>query len=238
MKSSWVVSAQASECDFPLANLPWGCFTRVDRAGGARIGVAIGDQVFDVHEALGHGFLSALPASVQAALRCDSLNEFMNLGNAAWKAARAEMTKLLSSEERALQDHNKVADIVVPAKNVAMLLPAKIGDYTDFYASIHHATNVGKMFRPDNPLLPNWRHLPVGYHGRGSSIVVSGVDIRRPMGQTSATDDGPPTFGAVRLLDYELEVGVYVAGFVKLEDLAANLGAFLIKETFGILVPC
>ena len=210
MMSSWVASAQAPDCDFPLANLPWGCFTRADRAGGARIGVAIGDQVLDVREALGHGFLAGLSASVQSALRCESLNEFMNLGTTAWKSTRAEITKLLSSDERALQDHNKVADIVVHAKSVAMMLPAKIGDYTDFYASIHHATNVGKMFRPDNPLLPNWRHLPVGYHGRGSSIVVSGVDVRRPMGQTSATDDGPPTFGVVRLLDYELEVGVYV----------------------------
>jgi fumarylacetoacetase len=91
-----------------------------------------------------------------------------------------------------------------------MRLPARIGDYTDFYASIHHATNVGRMFRPDNPLLPNWRHLPVGYHGRASSIVASGAEIRRPMGQTSATDDGPPSFGPTKLLDYELEVGVYV----------------------------
>ena len=137
MMSSWVASAQAPDCDFPLANLPWGCFTRADRAGDARIGVAIGDQVLDVREALGHGFLAGLSASVQAALRCESLNEFMNLGTTAWKSARAEITKLLSSDERALQDHNKVADIVVHAKNVAMMLPAKIGDYTDFYASIH-----------------------------------------------------------------------------------------------------
>ncbi|MCE9618889.1 MAG: fumarylacetoacetase [Planctomycetes bacterium] len=210
MKTSWVESAQAKDCDFPLANLPWGCFTRADRSNGTRIGVAIGDQVFDVHEALGHGLLAELPASVQGALRECSLNAFMSLGVPQWKLARTHIAKLLSSEERSLQDHPKAGEIVLPASAVAMKLPAQIGDYTDFYASIHHATNVGKMFRPDNPLLPNWRHLPVGYHGRASSIVVSGTEFRRPMGQTSATDDGPPSFGPSKLLDYELEVGVYV----------------------------
>jgi fumarylacetoacetase len=210
MTRSWVLSAQEPDGDFPLANLPWGCFERRDRSNGPRLGVAIGDRVLDVHEALGFGLLTELAPALQSALRETSLNAFMALGPAAWREARAAITRLLTQEERALQDHPKCAEIVIPAAAVRMRLPARIGDYTDFYASIHHATNVGRMFRPDNPLLPNWRHLPVGYHGRASSIVASGAEIRRPMGQTSATDDGPPSFGPTKLLDYELEVGVYV----------------------------
>lgn len=209
-QQSWVPGA-ASNSDFSLANLPWGVFERPDRPGEPRIGVAIGDHAIDLHEALASNLLPAIDASVRSVLREQSLNGFMALGHAAWSGARAAVHALLvEGGDATLREHAR-REILLPRRDaLAMQMPATIGDYTDFYASEAHATNVGSMFRPQNPLLPNWKHLPIGYHGRASSITIDGTPVRRPMGQTVTTDDGPPTFGPSKLLDYELEMGIFV----------------------------
>ena len=204
-RRSWVESANDPATDFPIQNLPFGVFRRKGSKESGRIGVAIGDQVLDVAACLNAGLLNGLDLETNAALQRESLNEIMRLGRAAWRSVRRIVGDLLDAGRAKPQ-----AAVVIPHASVEMLLPAQIGDYTDFYASIHHATNVGSMFRPDNPLLPNYKHLPVGYHGRASSIVASGTPIRRPMGQTVTNDAGPPTFGPCKLLDYEMELGVFV----------------------------
>jgi len=208
--TSWVPGA-APTSDFSPANLPWGVFERADRPGERRLGVAIGDHALDVHEALGSNLLPALDPSTRAALAGESLNDFMSLGADAWRSARAAIAALVTEGgDTTLRDHAR-RDTLLPRRDAVMMrLPAEIGDYTDFYASEAHATNVGSMFRPQNPLMPNWKHMPVGYHGRASSIVVDGAPVRRPMGQTVTSDEGPPSFGPSKLLDYELEMGIFV----------------------------
>jgi fumarylacetoacetase len=183
-RSSWVESANEPTCDFPIQNLPFGTFRH---GTGSHAGVAIGDQVLDVTEALQIG----------------SLREVMAMPKSERVALRGRISELLS-RDRAAARH------LVPTAEVEMLLPCEIGDYTDFYASIDHATNVGSMFRPDNPLLPNYKWLPVGYHGRASSIVVSGIPVRRPWGQTTEHPAGPPKFAPSRRMDYELELGAFL----------------------------
>jgi fumarylacetoacetase len=136
----------------------------------------------------------------------------MALGGADWHTARAFVAGLVSAGPRSIEKHARRAEVLLQRASLRMRVPAEIGDYTDFYASEFHATNVGSMFRPNQPLMPNWKHLPVGYHGRASSIVVDGTPVRRPHGQTSATDDGPPSFGPSKLLDHELEMGVFFGG--------------------------
>jgi fumarylacetoacetase len=153
--------------------------------------------------------LAGLPAAVVDACTAGLLNPLMELGPEAWSALRRRVTELL--HESAGEDtQRRVAAVLVPAADAEMQVPAQIGDYTDFYASIHHATRVGKLFRPDNPLLPNYKYVPIGYHGRASSIVVSGHEVRRPSGQTKSAQAAGPTYGAARSLDYELEVGVFI----------------------------
>ncbi len=208
--ASWVASAQGTGSDFGLANLPMGAWSGEGR--GARLGVRIGDEVLDLFRCVDAGVLSRLDPVVQDALARPTLNDYLSLGPSAWSQARGEFTRLLDASCPDLRDSAHAKDAIIPAWGVSMRLPCDIGDYTDFYASIHHATNVGSMFRPTNPLMPNWKHLPVGYHGRASTVVASGAPVRRPMGQTSATDDGPPTLSASRLLDYELELGAIVGG--------------------------
>ncbi|MDP7029782.1 MAG: fumarylacetoacetase [Phycisphaerales bacterium] len=200
-RQSWIESANELGCDFPIQNLPFGVFEGEDGAG--RIGVAIGRQVLDVTAAIETGAL-ALEGEAACALCAESLNDFMALGPDVWHRVRVAIGDLLDAESPR-QDR-----LVRPMVETVMRLPADIGDYTDFYAARHHATNVGRMFRPDGePLMPNWLHLPVGYHGRASSVVVSGTDIMRPHGQLKP-DDGPPAFGPCRLLDYELEFGAFI----------------------------
>jgi fumarylacetoacetase len=210
--ASWVSGANDPAGDFPLANLPFGVAERPDRPGEPRIVVAIGDCALDLAECGGFGLLDGLPAHVAAALRTTTLNALMALGPAEWAAVRAHVTSMLQDGPRSIRDHARRDAVLLPRATLAMRLPAAIGDYTDFYASEHHATNVGSMFRPNQPLMPNWKHLPVGYHGRASSFVVDGTPVRRPHGQTSATDDGPPAFGPIKLMDYELEMGVFLGG--------------------------
>jgi fumarylacetoacetase len=185
--TSWIDSANEEGNDFPIQNLPYGVFSRGD-SDTRRIGIAIGELVLDCNELVARGFLDEhCSPEARCALSATTLNQFLALGRGEWSAVR----ECISSD-------------------CAMHGPMEIGDYTDFYASLHHATNIGSMFRPDNPLLPNWKHLPVGYHGRASSIVPSGTPIARPMGQTVAADGEDPMFGPVRLFDYELEVAFVV----------------------------
>lgn len=202
-RASWVVSANDPDSDFPLQNLPYGVF-RHD--GTTRIGVAIGDQILDLHACAHRGLLAGLPGEIAAACSGVRLNSLMSLGPASWSVLRCQLTSLLDADQ---PNHTSITPLLVPLRDAEMQLPAAIGDYTDFYASIHHATRVGKLFRPDNPLLPNYKYVPIGYHGRASSIVVSGTEITRPSGQTKlpATD---PVFGPTQSLDYELEVGLFI----------------------------
>ena len=208
----WVPGAERPEADFPIENLPWGVAERPDRPGEPRIVVAVGDAALDLAEAAGFGMLEGLAPRIVSALRMPTLNAFMALGRADWSAARAHVAAMLSSGVGSIERHPRRDAVLLDRATLAMRLPADIGDYTDFYASEHHATNVGSMFRPNQPLMPNWKHLPVGYHGRSSTIVVDGTPVRRPHGQTVATDDGPPAFGPSKLLDHELEVGVFLGG--------------------------
>ncbi len=187
--------------DFGLANLPYGVF---DAGDGPRIGVALGDHVVDLRAAVRAG---RMPGESGDALVAPILNPFLAVGREAWHATRAAITDLVTSDALDALP----GDAVVEQGAVTMLLPFLPGDYVDFYSSLHHATNLGRMFRPDgDPLLPNWRHLPVGYHGRSSSVVVSGTPVRRPRGQVKPAD-GPPVLQPTGALDIELEVG-FVTG--------------------------
>jgi fumarylacetoacetase len=200
---SWVASANDPAADFPIENLPYGVFRYRYQT---RIGVAIGSEILDLHACADAGVLGALNEETVTACQASVLNPLMALGHTAWSALRAQVIKLLTNEET----RSRVGLLLVPMRNVIMQLPAQIGDYTDFYASLHHATRVGKLFRPDNPLLPNYKYIPIGYHGRASSIVLSGASIKRPCGQTKPTAATEPIFGPSRSLDYEMEVGLFV----------------------------
>jgi fumarylacetoacetase len=197
---------------FPLQNLPYGVFRRP--GGEAHIGVAIGESVLDLAVLAGRGMLDPLGEAATAALRQPTLNAFMALGRSAWRPARALLSRLLSDSEPTLRDNAALRDqTLVPQAEVQMLLPAEIGGYTDFYSSREHASNVGKMFRgADNALLPNWLYLPVAYHGRASSVVGSGTDLRRPKGQFKPPDATSPLYGPTQSLDFELEMGFFVGG--------------------------
>ncbi len=205
-RSSWVESANREECDFPIENLPYGV---ARRSGRAIIGVAIGDQILDLNACARQGLLAPLPGRIVQACGEDRLNALMCLEPAGRAALRQKLIELLDAEQTRGEARNRASLCLVPMCDAEMLMPAQIGDYSDFYASIHHATRVGKLFRPENPLLPNYKHLPIAYHGRASSIVVSGEDIRRPNGQLTQNPKAP-CFGPSRALDYELEIGIFV----------------------------
>jgi fumarylacetoacetase len=201
----------APDSDFPLENLPYGVFKPAQ--GTARVGVAIGDMVLDLSalEELGH--LDLLKTQSEAPIfAADSLNAFLALGRGAWSKTRQVLQHLLSADTRTLRDDAALRERVLHRQNeVAMQLPVRIGNYTDFYSSYHHAHNVGTMLRgADNALMPNWKWLPVAYHGRASSIVVSGADVRRPKGQIKPPDAPAPIFAESRSLDYELETAFIV----------------------------
>ncbi|WP_297801336.1 fumarylacetoacetase [uncultured Brevundimonas sp.] len=252
---SWVESANGHK-DFPIQNLPLGIFSV--RGDAPRIGVAIGDYVLDVKAAAAAGLLAGHDLEV---LSADTLNAYMDMAPAKRLALRHRFSALLSHEAMAEQ----VSPLLVPSSDCTMHLPARIGDYTDFYVGIHHAMNVGALFRPDNPLLPNYKHVPIGYHGRASSIRVSGTPVVRPKGQTKAPTADAPTFGPCKRLDYELEIGVWigqgnalgepididdalnhVAGFCLLNDWSARdlqaweyqpLGPFQAKNFMSTISP-
>jgi len=207
---SWVDSANRPGTDFPIQNLPLGVFRDWEGDESPRVGVAIGDSVLDVAAVRAGLFAGPARRAVEACTE-PSLNALMALGGEYWRALRARLSELLSADHPEAADHRRALEgCLFSARDVEMLVPAHIGDYTDFYASVFHATNVGMMFRPDNPLLPNYKHIPVGYHGRASSIVVSGTAVKRPVGQTKADDAPAPSFGPTRMLDYEVEIGAFV----------------------------
>lgn len=205
---SWVASANDGNTDFPIQNLPFGIFRRAGSHEHFRIGVAIGDQILDLHLAQQAGIFAEVTNSALAnALAASSLNALMNLGNTVSSQVRLALSKALR-EGAAAQE--KLVGALVAQSEAEYALPAHIGDYTDFYTSIHHATSVGKLFRPDNPLLPNYKWVPIGYHGRSSSIGVSGQQFRRPVGQTMPPNATTPNFGPAKRMDYECEVGMFI----------------------------
>jgi fumarylacetoacetase len=206
---SWVDSANRTGTDFPIQNLPFGVFRHVGNGELPRIGVAIGDQILDMTGAEMDGFFEGEAADAAELCQGESLNELMSLDSKQWSALRLRLHQMLRSDAPA-EYVQRLTRHLVPMANAEMLLPTHIGDYTDFYASVFHATNVGSMFRPDNPLLPNYKYIPIAYHGRSSSIVPSGTPIFHPKGQMRPDPQQPPTFGTARALDYELEVGFFV----------------------------
>jgi fumarylacetoacetase len=203
---SWVESANQKDIDFPIQNLPFGVF-RTQSSTASRIGVAIGDQILDLTGCCETGLLQELPEKLQEACAAPNLNPLMAMGSEASSALRRCLSDLLRYDGRKPPPEG---EILIPMSEAELLLPAAIGDYTDFYASIFHATNVGKLFRPHNPLLPNYNYVPIAYHGRASSIVPSGTSIKRPNGQRKSPEEPVPSFGPSQLLDYELEVGFFV----------------------------
>ncbi|XP_047368085.1 fumarylacetoacetase [Vespa velutina] len=201
----------SSNSDYPIENLPYGIFSTIDKPN-KRIGVAIGEEILDLSQ-IAHLFDGPLLKDKQDVFLKDCLNDFMALGRPAWLEARTKLQCLLSNTTSTLQEEKLRSKIFVKQESATMHLPAKIGDYTDFYSSIHHATNVGAMFRDKNhALFPNWKYLPVGYHGRSSSVVISGTPIRRPRGQTLPVEGADPAFGPSKLMDFELEVAFFVGG--------------------------
>lgn len=205
--ASWVASANVPGCDFPLQNLPFAVFRPAGSAQAYRGGVAIGDQVVDLERLASMDAYQGDELVAVAAAAEHTLNTFMGLGARYWHALRAALSRDL---RRGAAAEPALRQALVPQAEVEYALPAQIGDYTDFYTSIHHATAVGRQFRPDNPLLPNYRWVPIGYHGRSSSIGISGQCFPRPRGQLKAPDAAEPQLGPARRMDYELEVGIFL----------------------------
>ena len=209
---SWVDDAHVPGTDFPIQNLPFGVF-RHDFEERPRVGIAIGEHVLDCLAAARAGLFDRLSPPVRDALQSWSLNALMALGRDDARAVRGSASRMLrvdTAEGRTAQSMRDV--LLVRMDGVGMLVPAEIGDFTDFYASVFHATNVGSMFRPDQPLLPNYKYVPIGYHGRASSVVASGAAVRRPRGQRRPDPNAPPVYGPSAGLDYELEIGAWVSG--------------------------
>ncbi|ACA16976.1 fumarylacetoacetase [Methylobacterium sp. 4-46] len=201
---SWVPGANGHS-DFPIQNLPLGVFSPGD--GTPRAGVAIGGRILDLPALLAANLLSGEAALAAEAAGGTTLNRLLALGAGPRRALRARLSALFAEGS---PDRDRVAPLLHEASSCRLHLPAAIGDYTDFYVGIHHAENIGRQFRPDNPLLPNYKHVPIGYHGRASSIRPSGTPVRRPRGQSKPPEAGDPVFGPSRRLDYELELGVWI----------------------------
>ena len=262
-RRSWIESAN-NHSDFPIQNLPFGVFSPNEHE--PRGGVAIGDEIFDLKQACEAGLFSGQAARAAEAASAASLNAFFALGAEPRAALRARLSELLDAVGPERARIEKLRDeLLHNSSDCRLHLPARIGDYTDFFAGIHHATNAGRLFRPDNPLLPNYKYMPIGYHGRASSIVVSGVEVRRPNGQRKPASEKVPSFGPSRNLDFELELGIWigsgnehgapipiaeaadhVAGFCLLNDWSARdiqaweyqpLGPFLAKSFATTISP-
>jgi fumarylacetoacetase len=262
-RKSWVESANGHD-DFPIQNLPLGIFS--PSGGEPRAGVAIGDQILDLQAATGKSLMQDVAEEVLYALRHRELNALLALGSPARRALRTRLVSLLDADgpERPRAE-TSASQLLHDASKCTMHLPVTIGNYTDFYAGINHATNVGKILRPDNPLLPNYKHIPIAYHGRASSVRVSGTQVKRPNGQTKGPKDPVPRFGPSERLDIELELGVWIgpgnalgepipigqasshiAGFCLLNDWSARdiqaweyqpLGPFLAKNFVSSISP-
>jgi fumarylacetoacetase len=204
---SWVASANLPNTDFPIQNLPFGRFVRAGSDEMPRLGVAIGDQILDLHLAAEQCPWADAIYPLLEPLAAGDLHAFMELGAPAWRAVRAALSGALAegSEQGPFLEM-----CLLPQAAAQMQLPCRIGDYTDFYTSIHHATTVGRQFRPDNPLLPNYKWVPIGYHGRSSSIDISGQALHRPLGQIKPAHAEEPALGPSRRLDFEVEIGAFV----------------------------
>ncbi len=228
---SWVASANEANCDFPIQNLPFAEVRRKNSDEAFRGAVAIGDQVIDLAKVNELGLFSGdAQVAVKAASQA-TLNEFMGLGQQYWSALRLALSKAL---REGASEQTQLSEALIAQADIEFALPCRIGDYTDFYTSIYHATAVGSLFRPDNPLLPNYKWVPIGYHGRSSSIAVSGQAFHRPNGQTKAPDAESPSFGPCKRLDYELELGIYLGKGNELGDAIAIENAE--SHVFGFCV--
>ena len=206
-RRSFVETANLAQADFPIQNLPYGVFRRANTDEALRVGMAIGDQIFDLSK-VQHLFSTEAEGAVRAC-SAGSLNELMDLSVGSWVALRREAARLLD-ERTSTSNRSAVGRNLVPMADAQMSLPVKVGDFTDFYASIFHATNAGRIIRPDNPLLPNYKYLPVAYHSRVSSIRLSGATVRRPNGQIKSPQGEAPQLAPSARLDYEIELGVYI----------------------------
>ena len=228
---SWVASANGPEHDFPIQNLPFGVFRRAGSSESYRVGVAIGDQILDLNAAAAilHGADAITDGALRAVAGAASLNGLMALGAPAWSALRLLLSRALRS---GAPQAGALAGALLPQADAEYDLPARIGDYTDFYTSIHHATAVGKLFRPDQPLLPNYQWVPLGYHGRTSSIAVSGQRFHRPLGQTRAPGATVPSLAPSQRLDYELEIGIFIGSANPLGDAVPMAQAE--QQVFGL----
>jgi fumarylacetoacetase len=228
---SWLASANVPGCDFPIQNLPFAVFRRAGSGEAYRGGVAIGDQVIDLG-ALGRAnLLGGTAAQAAAACAQPALNAFFAMGPDAWRALRHALFALLKSG-RSASDADELSRLLVPQADAEYAVPARIGDYTDFYTSIHHALNVGRLFRPEDPLTQNFQWVPTAYHGRVSSIGVSGQKVRRPMGQSVTPGEASPVYGACARLDYEIELGIFIGqGNVQGEQIAVDAAD---AHVFGI----
>ena len=225
LMKSWLVSANRPDCAFPLNNLPYGVFSTGTL--GARCGVAIGDMIFDIKSAEEQGLITVAAGPEFGAA---SWNSFMALGQVAWAKLRAELLALFAEGAEA---QNAVAKLLVPMADASMHLPFKVSEYTDFYAGKHHAINVGTMFRgAENALPPNWLHIPIGYNGRASSVIVSGSELRRPWGQLKGPNDTCPRFAPSKRFDMELELGAIVGmpsdGPITVEEAHNNIFGYVL----------
>ena len=207
---SWVDSANDPAVGFPLQSLPYCSFVlQADGDNSAHLGVGIGTFILDLYALCQAGLLASLSSETRAACTASQLNQLMSCGPEAVFALRQKLVSLLTDKASSAQ-RESVVPMLVPTENVRFLKPVAVENYTDFYASIHHATNVGKLFRPDQPLLPNYKWIPIGYHGRASSLVISGTSIQRPHGQIKPPAQDSPIFATTAQLDYELEVAAYI----------------------------
>ncbi len=204
---SWIESANDQQCGFPIQNLPFAVFCRRHADEAFRGGVAIGDQIVDLAAVNAAGLFDGLAGRAAAAGALPELNELMAMGAEAISQLRLALSRAL---RRGAGGQQSLRLCLTPQAGAEYAPPCRIGDFTDFYTSIHHATSVGKQFRPDNPLLPNYKWVPIGYHGRSSSIVVSGRGVARPVGQIKKPEDGAPTVAPCARLDHELELGIFV----------------------------
>jgi fumarylacetoacetase len=233
LKRSWLASANSADTPFPLNNLPYGVFSSGD--GALHCGVAIGDRVVDLSGLEADGTLRAdADADV---LDAPFWNDFMELGSAVWEAYRAKLTALLA-EGASEEVQDKITTYSLPLSDAVMHMPVQVAEYTDFYAGRHHATNVGTMFRgAENALPPNWLHIPIGYNGRASSVVVSGTDIRRPWGQLKGPDDTMPRFAPSKRFDIELEMGAIVGqasgGPISVDQADANIFGYVLLNDWS-----
>lgn len=204
---SWVASANSGATDFPIQNLPHGVFRRKGTTEAFRGGVAIGDQILDMAAAGGLDAFAPATRAAAASAGAATLNGLMAMGPVAWSGLRAELSRMLRDGAR---EAETLRACLVPQAQAEYSVPARIGDYTDFFCSYNHMVNAGRIFQPDAPMLPNFKWLPIAYHGRASSIEVSGAAFHRPLGQTRAPGATQPSFGPSRKLDYEMELGFWV----------------------------